>query len=343
MYKIRSGNILQVLLVIMVVFILTSCATIISTKEYVMSISSDLPNLNVVINNSNTYNLPSKAVVTRSKENLDFKISQNDSIINDTILKSKLSNTFWWGNAGLFIYLTPIAWLVDLNTEKRFTYGKYIFIDSLGNIRSYQTTGKLFSNQFAEIYFKKQKRENFNILISIPEINLFHLSPKNETPRNFAGFIGLGLGAEYFYKNNKSLQLRGDAIMDFIAPVPAPFDWDESAPWESCYTFNINLTDNFYIKRFQLGYGINFAKNTWVYHGYYNKPFEKFTENEEFEWIDGKTKTNRMLGLNLNTYYRFTNHFYFGVIYRPSFLELSKPEWRYEHSISFDFLWKIRF
>ena len=331
------------LLFITGIFTLTSCATIISTKDYVMSISSDLSNSEVVINNSNVYKLPSKAVVTRSKEDINFKILQNDSIINDTILKPKLSDTFWWGNTGQFFYLAPIAWLVDLNTDKRFTYGEYIFIDSLGNIKSYKTFNKLFSNEFANISFKKYKKGNFNLLLSIPHVNFFHLSPKNESSRNLAGFWGVGLGAEYFYKKNKSLQLYSDAITDIFIPVPAAVDFDEFSPRESSYAFNINLTDNFNIKRFQLGYGLNFAKNTWIYHGYYDKRYEELAENEEPEWINGRTKTNKMLGLVLNTYYRFTNHFYFGVIYRPAFFEMSNSKLMYEHSISFDFMWKIHF
>ena len=336
--EIMNGNVIKLLFFIILVFLLTSCATIISEKDYIMSISSDMPNSEVVINNSNRYKLPSKAVITRSKENLNFKILQNDTIVNDTILKPKLSNMFWYGNAGQFLYLAPIAWLIDLNTEKRFTYGKYIFIDSLGNI---QKLNKLFSDKYAEIYFKKHKQRDFNILLAIPHINFFHLNPLNETPRSMGGFWGFGIGAEYFYKNNKALQLRGDAITDIFIPVPAAIDFDESVPRESCYAFNVNLTDNFHIKRFQLGYGLNFAKNTWIYHGYYEKPHWKLEEDEKPVWIDGKTKTNKMLGLALNTYYRFTNHFYFGVIYRPSFLELSNPKLKYEHSISLDFLWKI--
>ena len=332
-------NAIKQLLLIIIILSLTSCATMISNKGYIMSISSDLPNSEVVINNSNRYKLPAKATVTRSKENLDVSILQNDSIINETVLKSKLNDTFWWGNAGGFLYLAPIAWLVDLHTKNRFTYGEYIFIDSLGNIKSYKICDKFFSGTYGDIYLKKHKRGNFNILLSIPEVNLFHLNPKNETQRNLVGFLGLGLGTEYFYKNNKSLQLRGDAIMDFIAPVPAPFD--AYGPWESCYAFNINLTDNFHVKRFQLGYGLNFARNTWVYHGYYNDTFEELAEDEEPEWIDGKTKTNKMLGLSLNTHYRFANWFYFGVIYRPAFFEMSNSKLMYEHSISFEFMWKI--
>ncbi|GHT17040.1 hypothetical protein FACS189429_0310 [Bacteroidia bacterium] len=322
---------------------LTSCATSFNKKDYTISILSDLPNSSVIINDANNCKLPTKAVVTRSKENLNFKILQNDSVINDTILKPKLSDMFWWGNTGLFLYLAPFAWAVDLTNNKRFTYGEYLYIDSLGNVESRKKLHKYFSDKYAEYYFHKYKKGNVNLLLSIPEVNLFHLNPKNETTRNSGGFIGLGIGAEYFYKNNKSLQLRGDAIMDFIAPVPAPFDWEKSQPRENCYAFNVSLTDNFQYKRFQFGYGLNFAKNIWVSHAYYIKPSkdEIIDENYEYEWIDGKAKANTMLGLAFNTYYRVTDHFYFGVIYRPSLWEVKINKIIYERTISFDFMWKI--
>jgi hypothetical protein len=323
--KKQKLNLVQLLLFIILIFTLHSCATLFLGRKYTMSIQSDLPNSEVIINDTDRYELPSNAIVARSKKNLDFKVLQNDSIINDTILKPRLSDAFWFGNLYPWLYAAPIAWLVDLNTKKRFTYGKYIFIDSLGNIKSFQRSSRFFSNGYAEVYYRKNKKRNFNILLSIPYINIFHLHPANETPKNNSGFWGLGMSTEYFYKNNKSLQLRGDVITDIPIPVIGAIDFDIYSPRESNTAFNINLTDNFYIKRFQFGYGLNFAKNTWMYHGYYNKPPSELEKNEEPVWIEGKTKTNIMLGLALNTYYRFSKHFYFGAIYRPSLLDYPLP------------------
>jgi hypothetical protein len=306
-----------------------------------MFISSDLQNSGVIIKDSNNYKLPAQVVVARSKNELPFTVLQNDTIVNDTILKPELSNAFWWGNAGLLLYFAPVGWLVDLTNSKRFTYGNYIYIDSLRNVHSFQYSDKLFSDGYSDIFFYKHKKRNINLLLSVPEANLFHLSPRNETPKNFAGFLGLGIGMEYFYKNNKSLQLRSDAIMNFIVPFPAPFDWDESQPWENCNAFNISLTDNFRWKRFQFGYGLNFANSTWVRHGYYIEPQEPADKNYRHEWIDGMSRTNTMLGLVSNTYYRLLKYFYLGIIYRPSFWNLSNHKPIYEHSISLDFMVKI--
>ena len=199
----------------------------------------------------------------------------------------------------------------------------------------------------ANINLKQHEKGDLNILLSIPNMNLFQLEPKNEIPVKNTGFLGLGLGSEYFYKNKKSLQFRTDAIMDIFFPAPVVIDYDYDNPKKSCYAFNVNFTDNFHIKRFKLGYGINYAKNTIVYEGCYRKVFNEFGENGEqewigSEWIDRRIKSNYMFGLAFNTYFRFSNNFYFGLIYRPSFYEISRSKFMYEHSISLDFMWKIK-
>jgi len=214
----------------------------------------------------------------------------------------------------------------------RFTYGNYVLIDSLGNVRTYRSPKFFHNSRLAEKLFKRHEKCDFNLLITLPYASLFHLNPKNETTRNLAGFIGLGFGTEYFYRNNKSLQLRGDGIINSIIPFfPTTLDKNEI-----CFAFNVNLTDNFHIGRFQFGYGLNFARNGFDFLGYY-----EIAENgEDWIWIRGKRNINNMLGLALSTHYRFTNRFHLGVIYRPSFFELSNFNRMYEHTISLDLLWK---
>jgi hypothetical protein len=308
-----------------------------------MFISSGLSNSCVIIKDSNKYELPAKVVVTHSKSKLPFTVLQSDTIVNDTMLKPILSDIFWWGNVGCLSYLAPVGWLIDLTNDKRFIYGNHIHIDSLGNIMSFKDSDKLFFNKYSDLFFHKHKKRNINLILSAPEVNLFHLSLQNETPRNFAGFLGLGTGVEYFYKNDKSLQLRIDAITNYIAPFPLPIDWDEplTEPLEDCLALNINLTNNFRWKRFHFGYGLNFAKNIWYRSAYYIEPQKPTDENYEYKRIDGISKTNTMLGFVSNTYYRLFQHFYLGVIYRPSFWNLSNHKLMYEHSISFDFMWKL--
>jgi|GEM_PF-5791753 len=324
---------IQIFLFVVAIFVFSSCATLFSRPYYVMTVTSDLPNSEVVINNENRYGLPTKVVVTRSRENLSFTVLQNDSIVNDTILRPRLSNTFWWGN----LYpMPPFGHLIDLTSENRFFYGSYVFIDSLGNVQSFRRT------PFERRNFREHEKGSFSLLIALPHVNFFHVNPKIEVPRSLAGFHGLGLGIEYFYQNDKSFQLRGDGIMTFPFPFPVSYHL-EFASWEVASALNVSLTDNFHIGRWQLGYGLNFARNRWVSHGYFDVPDGeiRWEESENWEWIPGKFNANNILGLALSTHYRLGNRFHLGLIYRPSFIELSNFRPMYEHTISIDLLWKI--
>ena len=242
---------------------------------------------------------------------LNIKISQNDILLNDTT--------------------------VEFNRFKM----RNLFVDTLGNIKFYRNLSKLFSNKYAELEFYKYKRHSINALISIPEVNIYSFNIENGKRETRAGFLGLGLGIEIFYKDNKSIQLRSDGIWSFIVPVPAPFRPSEYSSWKTCGAWNINLTDNFSLKRFQLGYGLNYAINIWNARGYYNKRPEELADGEQAEYIEGVREVNHMLGLSLQANYRLGKFYYIGVIYRPSFFRLSEPKFLYEHSISIEFLIKF--
>ena len=183
----------------------------------------------------------------------------------------------------------------------------------------------LSENQEPHSVFIEYQQSDFSILFAFPTINVNHLRPQNDTERNLAGFWGFGVDMKYFYRNNRSLQLRSDAMIHFLLPLmPGP----PPPGWSIPFALNVSLTDNFYINRFRLGYGLNFTRDRWNF------------QDEESVWT---SHINNSLGLALSTHYRFGNHFYFGVIYRPSFLELSRRGLMYEHIISLDFTTRISF
>ena len=284
---------------------------------------SNLPNTKIIINDS-TYtaysykyckqrDVETEVEFPRTTAFLNIKILSNDSLINDTILK----------------------WKTGSNQQFN---PRNLFVDTFGNIKTYGRLSRLFSNKYAELNFHQYKKNSWNIILSIPEVNFYNFKPQNESRKFQGGFLGIGVGFEYFYKKQKSIQLRGDGIWSFIAPIPAPFDPDPYSPWETCGAWNINLTDNFSLKRFQIGYGLNFARNIWNISGYQIKKDE---ENEPKEYVEGRRKAHNTLGLAFYANYRLNKFFYLGFIYRPSILELSKPKFLYEHSMSIDILFKF--
>lgn len=294
----------------------------VSTHSQTLYLYSELPNTKIEIKDSvyavysHRYykdNDAEEAKIKFSKRTpfLRIKIFQNDTLLNDTTVKFD-----------------------------RFKMRNSV-VDTLGNIKFYRNLSKLFSNKYAEWEFYKYKKHSVNALISIPEINAYNFDIENENRINQAGFLGIGLGIEYFYKDNKSIQLRGDGIWSFIAPIPAPYDPDRYNSWKTCGAWNMNLTDNFSLKRFQLGYGLNYARNIWNARGYYSKQPDELAEGKQAEFIDGVREVHQMLGFTLQANYRLGNFYYLGAIYRPSFFQLSKPKFTYEHSISIEFLMKF--
>ena len=332
-----NRHIVVLLLFIIAASTMMSCATIASDRTYNAFFYTEVPNISLRINNSENHYLPASIELERSHRNLNVQVLQNDSIINDVAISSQVRTAPIVGN---FANLT--SWLgmgVDAATGRGFTYGNYFVVDSLGEITSLRRPTDNMRKIMPPHTLRQHQQGNFNLQIALPYANFFYLKPQNETSRNLSGFHGIGIGVEYFYRNNRSLQLRSDGIMTFEIPIPVSFHPEGHR--EIASSLNINLTDNFHINGFRLGYGLNFARNNWNYHGYWYPSRWGLEEDEESVWIEGRRKTNNMLGLALSTHFRFTNRFYLGVIYRPSFFELSRPRFLYEHTISIDFKWKI--
>jgi hypothetical protein len=302
-----------------IIFILSFCATV---KSQTLYIYSDIPDAQIIINDtvctSHSYQYyekedidPTEIEIPHKTKLLNIQIAQNDSIIKDSTLNWK---------HGM----------------------RNLFIDTLGNVKFYRNLSKIFSKKYAELNFRQYKKGSFNALFAIPEVNFYDLKPEGETRKFNGGFLGAGLGLEGFYKKNKSLQLRGEYILSFIIPVPAAFDPDRYSSWETTGAWNVSFTDNFIFQRFQLGYGLNFALNNWNLSGYHIKRTEdEITAGKQEEWVEGRGSKSYMLGFAFNAYYRITNHFYIGIIYRPSFLELTTPKFIYEHTLSVDFMFNV--
>ena len=235
----------------------------------VLYLYSDLPDTKIEIKDS-VYTVHSyqyyqdkdvwdpKIKISKKTAFLNIKIFQNGTLLNDTT--------------------------VNYNSFKM----RNLHVDTLGDFKFYRNF-KLYPSK-AELRFHKFHKfhkNSVNALISIPEINIYSFDVENGSRVNRIGFMGLGLGIEFFYKDNKSFQLRGDGIWSFIVPVPAPYDPSPYASWKTCGAWNINFTDNFSLKRFQLGYGLNYAINIWNARGYYNKRPNELAEGEQAEFIKG--------------------------------------------------------
>jgi hypothetical protein len=314
--------------VILLSFLLISCATVLSKRSYNVTISSQSNRDSAEINN-NRYSLPAIVKVKRSSEDLGIKLISDETILNFNI-KPSPTPTFLFGNL-FWVTASPAAYLIDLTNQKRFYFGKNIFLSKydsnrtiipapLGSIKSY----------FAKRY--PRKAGDIILTLSLPHANSFYLKPENEIPKSNTGFWGISGGLEYYYKANKYLSFNANAVSDFFVPVPAAVDIQ--GKYELMTSVYLGLTINKMVHRFSYGYGINYSKNSWKYEDRYGAP-AIITESI--------IKSSQSIGITINGYHQISKSFFVGLIYRPNLLRTAPAlEFNYEHVISLDFMWKIK-
>ncbi len=318
-------------LLILIVITFSSCATISHKKTYILEIKSDIVSKVKVYDS--IYDLPVNIIVKRSSEKL--KLTHIfDSIKKEHNLNWKLNPSYIYGNVFSYFFT---GYLIDLTNPRRFYYGKTIILNKNDSIKIIKTPifnpvleyGNQFVNHFTKAY--PTKKGKFDITFSIPIASNFEMRPLNERIKKSFGF-GISIGADYYYKKNKFVSLNLTAFADKFAP-DGYFD-DGAYERERIYSSNISLSDNFKINRFSLGYGLNFAKNTWE--------FSKLEEFETFNKSLYKSKTSYNLGLIFNGYYQIFEYFYVGLNYRPTvFQTYPTTIFKYNHVFGMDFQYRL--
>ena len=316
----------QTFYILIVSLFMTSCATIINqpyknVKVYTTEPSRIIHRYDTIKTVNNKANLWAE----RKNEILSI-VAMTDSITKTIEIKPRNSFAYW-----LNIYPTPLFWtgfLIDKNNPKRYSYPNRIYINSA------DTISKDYS------YSQSNNKRELHLHVSLPYINSFCLKPKNEKYKINTGFWGLSVGLDYFHSNNQFINLGASGVTDFFLPVIGGAV-DLYGEWESMTSLYLSLSNNHKIKRFSVGYGLSFARNTWNFrddgdfYGYdeFNPPLIK----------DPITKSHYAFGLIFPTYFQLSEHFNVGAVYRPTFYRPNLTEkFSYEHLISIDFAWKIR-
>ena len=325
----KGGKVRNICFLILLL-LMSSCATLISRRDYSIKVSTNLPNAKAEILDS-TYKLPANFKIKRSKEDLRIKLI-GDNIEKSYIVKSSPNAAFLYGN--LICYpILPVMYGIDFTNQKRFYYGKSIFLNSSDTTSIIRPKiSKALHNYWSKTY--ETNKGQINLIYSLPWVNSFYLKPNQETPKINTGFWGISAGLEYFYKKNKYVSLTGSAVMDFFIPFPAAVDF--SGEVESMNSVYVSLMDNYRFGRFSLGYGVNFSSNTWrlVYHDGFDPPPPT---------REPAKKSDNSIGLTFDGYHQLGKGFYIGLIYRPTIATVYPDfEFKYEHLISLDFKWKIR-
>jgi hypothetical protein len=234
------------------------------------------------------------------------------------VIDSKNSFAYWFN-----IYTTcGLGMLVDKDRIKRYTYPDPVYIDLTNPSRPVTFYDPLFKK--GELYFQ----------YSIPYINSFLLQPFQEDSMKIStGFWGVLAGLDYYYRNNRFLNVSIGGVCDFTAPVPAYIDY--SGEYNFTSSLYISISNNYRINRFTAGYGLSFSKNIW--------------DHRYSDWLDPppplKDPVKRIgysLGFVFPLYMQTGRFFCIGLLYRPSLLNVyPEVKFKYEHLISIDFAFKI--
>ncbi|WP_455584875.1 hypothetical protein [Bacteroides sp.] len=187
-------------------------------------------------------------------------------------------------------------------------------------------------------FWQQDRKKHLALLLSLPYANCYNLAPEGTGKRDKSfGFMGIALGLEYYYGQNTSLLLKWNATMAFLAPVPAPVDYESNHT--HCQGMDLNLMQNHYIKFLSIGYGICVTRNSWNYHT------EGYDVTEPSDCNFGNIDLSYQkyaIGTPLHIYGSFSKLFGIGLNYRPTFYRINSPKpWKYEHLISIDFQFRI--
>ena len=315
---ISKDKIKLVPILLLILFLITSCATIMNKPFQNLTVFTTKPSAiifkhDTLRTNNNKVNLPAE----RKKEYFQFS-AITDSLSKKIEVKPRTSLIFYsnlYFNYGL-------GMLVDRNSPKRYEYPHRIYLNSSDTIGRYYH------------YSQSNKKGNLYIHLSLPHINSFLLKPDNETTKINTGFWGITGGLDYYHKKNQFWGLYFSGVSAFFLPFPAAVDI--SGEYQRAGSTFISISNNHKIKRFSVGYGFSFAQNTWnfKYSNWLNPPPPSH---------EPVRKSNHSFGMVFPVYFQTGEYFNLGIVYRPSFFRPDAiNKFEYEHLISIDFAWKIR-
>lgn len=298
--------------------LITSCATIMSPTHKNITIYTTEPS-KIIYKKDTLKTSDNKANLFVERKNEKLKIISSTEGLTKTIEIEPKNSFMYWSN--IFCNY-GIGMLVDRKNPKRYSYPQRIYINSADTSSKYYRFGQ--SNNKGELH----------IHLSLPHINSFRLMPENEGAKINTGFWGLTIGLDYYHSKNQFINIGVSGVSSFFVPFPAAVDI--SGEYELMSSSYISLSNNHRLRRFTIGYGLSYAKNTWDFRYY-----DRF--NPPPPTRDPIKKSHNAFGLILPTYFQLGEHFNIGVVYRPTFYRLTtKDKFLYEHLISIDFAWKIR-
>lgn len=310
----------KVFLLVTLLSLFCSCATVLNKSIKTIYITTTTP-AKIVVNQDTILTYVSKVPIEIKRQPKDLNINvSNDSINKEVLFAYKNSFAYW-----LNIYPTPLFWtgfLIDKNNPKRYTYPKRIYFNMADTSNTYLS------------YDPRSRKGKIYLHISTPFVNQFLLKPNNEDDyKSSLGFWGLKLGLDFYHCSKQFINFSVSGIMDFFIPVPAAVDFSGYHTWMN--SIELTVSNNHKIKNFLIGYGLCYAINTWELK-YYDRFDPPPMTREPIK------KSNYAIGIVFPMYYMPTEHFFIGIVYRPTLFRFNTENpFKYEHLISIDLGWKL--
>lgn len=298
--------------------LLTSCASLLNQPYRAITVHTDRPaKVTGPLHTLPTVNNAATLAVPRSREPVTIRV-ESDS--GQREVKVRPFNSFGWYANILFNY--GLGMLVDRHNPRRYSYPRHVYLAASDTAREYYR------------YTPLARKGMFLGHLSLPHINSFYLRPRGEKSQANVGFWGLSVGADYYYREGRSVGVRGSAVADFFVPFPAAVDI--SGEYEMMSSAYVAAAHSHHLGRVVLGYGLCFASNTWDLRYY-----DRFSPPPPTR--DPVKKTSTALGFYFPAHYRLGRHFFGGIIYRPTIVSFAgDSRFGYEHLLSIDFGWKFR-
>lgn len=292
---------------VLVVFLMSSCATLFNSKKTSVTIKKS-PDVQVVSVEKRIIKVEDTYIVFRSSDSLKIHITSDT---NQFVISVPPKKAFaYWEN---FLNL-GIGFLIDKKTIKKHSYPKKIYLEKSGN-------------SYVASRYPTLRKGTIELDLAFPYINSLFIKT-NKAYHSSVGFIGIGAGINFAYRDKRYISLNAGLSTDFFLPLPAPVKYSNG--YQHSWIQYISLRHHFREERFDFGFGLSFS------HSYYSAWVVKDTI-DEYPKIE-----NIGMGLSLSGKYHFWKIFTIGMIYQPSFIGFYPANFGYQHFITIEGAVKLR-
>lgn len=263
---------------------------------------------------------PAKINIERSTDDVEL-IVRKDSLTKKLLLKSKVSNTFWFGN--LFGLNLP-GFIIDGKSPRRFTYPKEHFL-------VWEPWDK--SEYVETLHYLPPTRRQLNVKLSIPLVNHFGVNTGYKNTQ-YLGFLGISAGLEYYINNNLSLNTDVGVISNY-SPFRSESDsYIKQTNKASILFMDIQAGTNFRKFHLDVGFQVNYSR--------YSEDFIFDTQSIKASWDYASYELNA--GMAFSGYYALSSYFNIGVNYYPSAFHWQGNTFskRISHMAMLDLIFKIK-